>query len=89
MTRTSTRGLVSKKARRLALSMPTNRRCTSRQPAATKLLLDEDTGGISLTDQNSNSIAMTKDGIAIKSARVLTIEASKEVTLTGSKVNIK
>ena len=54
-----------------------------------KLLLDEDKGGISLTDQNGNSIAMTKDGIAIKSAGVLTIEASKEVTLTGSKVNIK
>jgi Rhs element Vgr protein len=54
-----------------------------------KLLLDEETGGISLTDQNGNSITMDKNGITLKSAGVVSVEASKDVTITGSKVAIK
>lgn len=83
------RGLVSKKGTTIGFIDADKPSVYIATAGGNKLLLDEDTGGISLTDQNGNSIAMTKDGIAIKSAGLLTIEASKDVTLTGSKVNIK
>ncbi len=83
------RGIVSKAGTTLAFVDAKKPSVYIETAQGNKLLLDEDTGGISLTDQNGNSITLDKKGIAIKSAGTLTIEASKEVTITGSKVNVK
>lgn len=83
------RGLISKKGTTIGFVDADKPSVYIETAAGNKLLLDEDTGGISLTDQNGNSITLDKNGIAIKSAGVVTVEASKEVTITGSKVDIK
>lgn len=54
-----------------------------------RLLLDDEKGEIRLSDQHGNSITMGKDGIVLKSAKKLTIDAAKDVAIKGSKVDIK
>lgn len=52
-------------------------------PGGNKLVLDDKNGQIQLIDQNNNSLAMTSDGITLKSAADLTAEAAKAMTLKG------
>lgn len=54
-----------------------------------KLLLDDDGEKISLEDQHGNSITMDKDGIVLKSAKDFKIEASANIEIKGSKVDVK
>lgn len=54
-----------------------------------KLLLDDGEEKLSLSDQHGNSITLDKDGIVIKSAKALSIEAEKAVQIKGSEVNVK
>ena len=58
-------------------------------PAANKILLDDDEGMVQLSDQNGNEITLSKDGIVIKSAKDLKIEASGNVEIKGTKVDVK
>jgi Rhs element Vgr protein len=58
-------------------------------PAQNKLLLDDRDEGVCISDQHGNTITMNKDGIAIKSAGDLKIEASGNVEIKGKKVDIK
>ena len=46
-------------------------------------------GPFALTDQHGNSITMNKDGIELKSAKKFTIDASGDVEIKGSKVDVK
>ena len=55
-------------------------------PAAV-LALDDDKGEIRLSDGNSNSIVLSKDGITIKSGKDLTLEASGKVVLKGASID--
>lgn len=54
-----------------------------------KLLLDDDGEAVVLSDQHGNSITLDKDGIVLKSAKDLTIDASGNVQIKGSQVDIK
>lgn len=54
-----------------------------------KLLLDDDAKQVSLTDQHGNSITLSKDGIVLKSAKDLKIDASGNVEIKGSAVDVK
>ena len=83
------RGIVSKKGTTIGFVDSDKPSVFIETPQKNKLLLDEDTGGISLKDQNGNSITLDKNGITIQSAKALTIKASKDVSITGSKVDIK
>jgi len=58
-------------------------------PDANKIVLDDDGKAIRISDQHGNTITMNGDGIAIKSARNLTIEASGNVEIKGQKVDVK
>ncbi len=58
-------------------------------PEANKILLDDDAQTIEITDQHGNAITMSKDGIEIKSAKDLKIDASGNVEIKGSKVDVK
>jgi len=51
--------------------------------------ISDDQQGIFLVDQHGNEITMNKDGITIKSAKDINIEASGNVTIKGSKVDVK
>jgi Rhs element Vgr protein len=58
-------------------------------PEANQILLDDDAQTIQLSDQHGNMISMSKDGIDIKSAKDLTIEASGNIEIKGTKVDVK
>jgi Rhs element Vgr protein len=58
-------------------------------PASNTVVLDDDAQAIQITDQHGNSITMNKDGITIKSAKNLKIEAGGNVEIKGQKVDIK
>ncbi len=58
-------------------------------PDSNKIMLDDDAQAIRISDQHGNTITMNKDGIAIKSAKNLTIEASGNVEIKGQKVDVK
>ena len=52
-------------------------------------MLDDDAQSIQVSDQHGNSITMTSDGIEIKSAKDVMIEASGNVEIKGQKVDVK
>ncbi|KAA3613653.1 MAG: type VI secretion system tip protein VgrG [Calditrichaeota bacterium] len=58
-------------------------------PEKNKILLDDDTERIELSDQHGNTITMSADGIEMKSAKDFKIEASGDVEIKGAKVDIK
>ena len=58
-------------------------------PGANKLLLDDDGEAIVLSDQHGNTITMDANGIELKSAKDLKIDASGKVEIKGSKVDVK
>lgn len=58
-------------------------------PDANKILLDDDAKAIRISDQHGNTITMNKDGIVIKSAKDVKIEASGNVEIKGQKVDVK
>ena len=54
-----------------------------------KILLDDDAQKIEMLDQHGNAITMDSNGIEIKSAGDLKIEASGDVGIQGQKVDVK
>jgi phage protein D len=52
------------------------------------IIIDDDAKTIELSDEDGNKVVLSQDGIAIKSAKDLTIEASGKVTIKGSQVEI-
>jgi Rhs element Vgr protein len=53
------------------------------------ITFDDGKKSVVITDQAGNKIEMTDSGITIKSAKDITLEASGNVTIKGSKVDIK
>ena len=58
-------------------------------PKANKILLDDDAKKIEITDQHGNAITLSSDGIVIKSAKDLKMEAGGNAEIKGAKVDIK
>ncbi|MCB0207851.1 MAG: type VI secretion system tip protein VgrG [Anaerolineae bacterium] len=58
-------------------------------PQANKIILDDDAQTIEIADQHGNTITMSKDGIVLKSAKDLKIDASGNVEIKGQKVDVK
>jgi Rhs element Vgr protein len=54
-----------------------------------KVLLDDNAKSMELSDQNGNQLKMDKDGITLKSAKDLKLEASGNVEIKGAKVDVK
>lgn len=54
-----------------------------------KILLDDEAKTISLQDQHGNAITLDENGITIKSAKDLKLEASGKVEIKGSSVDVK
>jgi len=58
-------------------------------PAKNKVVLDDDAETVHLSDQHGNAITMNKDGIVLKSADNLMIEASGDVEIKAQNVDVK
>lgn len=58
-------------------------------PAANKIFLDDKGKAIQISDQHGNAITMDQNGITIKSAKDIKIEASGNVEIAGVKVDVK
>lgn len=54
-----------------------------------KILLDDDGEAVIISDQHGNAITMDANGIEIKSAKDLTLDASGNVEIKGAKVDVK
>lgn len=62
---------------------------TIETPGGKIFVIDEDAGEMRMEDENSNSIIMNKDGIAIESKGEITIKATKDIKAEGMNVNLK
>ncbi|MEK6749775.1 MAG: type VI secretion system tip protein VgrG [Pseudomonadota bacterium] len=58
-------------------------------PGGNVLTLDDDAGGITLEDQNGNSIKMTSDGIKLESAKAIEFKAQTDIKAQGTNVEVK
>jgi Rhs element Vgr protein len=58
-------------------------------PESNKIVFDDDTEMIQVTDQHGNSITMDKNGIEINSEKDVKINASGNVEIKGEKVDVK
>ena len=53
-----------------------------------KLLLHDDGDAIVLSDKHGNKITLDKDGVSIASAKDFKVDASGNVTVKGSKIDL-
>lgn len=58
-------------------------------PESNRIVFDDDAQMVKVTDQHGNSITMDKNGINIKSAKDVKIDASGNVEIKGQKVDVK
>ena len=58
-------------------------------PGKNSIVLDDNAQKITIMDQHGNTVSLSKDGIAIKSAKDFKIDASGNVEIKGSRVDIK
>ena len=59
------------------------------ETAASRIRLDDKAQTIQISDQYGNTVTMDKDGIQLKSAKDLKIEASGNVEIKGMNVDVK
>ncbi|HMB91243.1 MAG TPA: type VI secretion system tip protein VgrG [Rhodothermales bacterium] len=60
---------------------------TLETPSGNKVVLSEEDGGISLTDENDNKIILNADGITIESASDINMKASGDINIEGTNVS--
>jgi uncharacterized protein involved in type VI secretion and phage assembly len=84
------KGFVTKKGTMISFIDDDKSSVFIQTPDKAKILLDDDGKAIKLTDQNGNALTMDENGIEIKSAKDLKLDASSgNVEISGSKVDIK
>ncbi|MGR9053653.1 MAG: type VI secretion system tip protein VgrG [Gammaproteobacteria bacterium] len=83
------KGLVTKSGTKILLSDDEKSKLLIVTPADNKIVLDDDAQAIELSDPHGNSIVMNQDGIVIKSAKNLTIEAAADIEISGKQVDVK
>ena len=82
-----TKGLVTKKG--TVIGFDDEKETVFIETPKNKILLDEKEKKILISDGNKNTITMDKDGITIKSGKDFKIDASGNVEIKGSKVDVK
>jgi uncharacterized protein involved in type VI secretion and phage assembly len=83
------KGMVMKNGARLSFKDDAKSIIELETPGKSKITMDDTTKTIVILDQNKNKIEMSDGGITIKSSKDITLEASGNVTIKGSKVDIK
>lgn len=82
------KGIVTKAGTTISFVDDTQSILSIKTPSDNTIVLDDKAQMISLKDQHGNAITMSKDGIEIKSAKDIKINASVGVKLKGTKVDI-
>lgn len=83
------KGIVTKKGTTIRFVDDQKAKIFIETPAKNKIVLDDDSETIQLSDQHGNSIKLSKNGIEIKSAKDLKIESSGNVEIKGQKIDVK
>lgn len=81
------KGLATKHGIALAFTDQDGKPIISMETPKGALAIDDDKGEIRLSDGNSNSIILSKDGITIKSGKDFKLEASGKVALKGATID--
>lgn len=58
-------------------------------PAGNRLVLSEDGRHITIRDQNGGSVSMNEKGITVSSATDLTLQAEKDIHISGNNIDLK
>ena len=64
-------------------------RLTIETPAGNKVVIDDDAGAITLADQHGSTITLDSGGITLRSAADLSLDASGQVVIKGSTVDVQ
>jgi Rhs element Vgr protein len=83
------KGIVTKSGTTIGFIDDAKAKVFIETPEANQLLLDDDAQTIKISDQHGNMITMSNDGIEIKSAKDVTIDASGNIEIKGTKVDVK
>jgi phage protein D/phage baseplate assembly protein gpV len=85
------KGLVTKKGTKIGFDDKDDGKAAVYIETANKnkVLLDDDAEAITLSDQHGNVVTLDKNGVSIKSAKDLLLEASGKVEIKGSAVDVK
>jgi Rhs element Vgr protein len=83
------KGIVTKKGTTIGFVDDDKSSVFIETPNKNKIIFDDDGQMIQLSDEHGNTITMSKDGVEIKSAKDFKIDASGNVEIKGSKVDVK
>ncbi len=83
------KGIVTKSGTKILFNDDKKPSLALETASKNKILLDEDKQMIEISDQHGNKITMDKDGIVLKSAKDLKLDASGNVEIKGAKVDVK
>ncbi len=81
------RGVVTRSGLMLALD-DDKKQLSLQTPSGAKLLLDDEGEAIVISDKHGNKITLDKSGISITSAKDFKLDASGNVTIQGSKIEL-
>lgn len=83
------KGIVTKTGTTIKFTDAKKPMLTIETPGANSIVIDDDAQQIEIKDQHGNSITMSKDGIVLKSAKDFKVDASGNVEIKGTKVDVK
>ena len=82
-------GLVTPKGTALTFTDADQAKVELSTKAGKRILVDDREGKLEVADEHGSSILLTRDGVVIKSAKDLKIEAPGQVTIQGARVDVK
>lgn len=83
------KGIVTKKGTMINFLDDDKSSIFIQTPNKNKIFLDDDAKAIKLIDQHGNTVTMDQNGIELKSAKDIKIDASGNVEIKGTKVDVK
>jgi uncharacterized protein involved in type VI secretion and phage assembly len=82
------KGIVTRRDARLVFSEADKPSITISTPGGRTVVLDDGKATITISDQDKNMITLDADGITIKAAKNLTLEAGGAVKVSGSTIDL-
>jgi Rhs element Vgr protein len=83
------KGIVTKGGTKIVMTDDKKPALSFETAGQNKILLDDDNEVIEISDKHGNKITLNKDGIKLASAKDLNLEASGNVVIKGTKVDVK
>jgi len=83
------KGIVTRQGTTIKFTDDEKAKVSIETPEANTILLDDDAQSITLTDQHGNSIVLGANGIEIKSAKDIILDASGNIEIKGQAVDVQ